>query len=241
MNSRRRRRSAASGAACHCRSAAALFGDQTGNRLPQHSGEPRGTRAAPAAIWPPRKPRTARSAISGTASPRIVSAGAAAAGRSVPPAPDRRSAPTGASASASTRRMPRPRTSISPAIVAGGAHDDDVAAARQLALIVGDKTRPGVNQPQAPDRICRNPTGRAAAPPAPSIATAVAWTQHASAGSRSRLRRQADQEPGAATGPSASRRFSAQMRPRCASTICFEIDRPSPECVPNFSPAGRSL
>ena len=29
--------------------------------------------------------------------------------------------------------------------------------------------------------------------------------------------------------------------PRCASTICFEIDRPRPEWVPNFSPAGRSL
>jgi hypothetical protein len=43
------------------------------------------------------------------------------------------------------------------------------------------------------------------------------------------------------TAPAASVRFSAQMRPRCASTICREIDRPSPEWVPNFSPAGRSL
>src|SRR4051794_9526019 len=35
--------------------------------------------------------------------------------------------------------------------------------------------------------------------------------------------------PWALTGPG---RFSAQMRPRCASMICFEIDRPNPEFWP---------
>src|SRR5450830_81435 len=35
--------------------------------------------------------------------------------------------------------------------------------------------------------------------------------------------------PSASDGPG---RFSAQMRPRCASMICFEIDRPNPEFWP---------
>ena len=38
---------------------------------------------------------------------------------------------------------------------------------------------------------------------------------------------------GASEGSSASTRFSAQMRPWCASTICFEIESPSPELWPN--------
>ena len=33
-------------------------------------------------------------------------------------------------------------------------------------------------------------------------------------------------------------RFSAVIWPRSASTICRLIDRPSPECWPNFSPFG---
>jgi hypothetical protein len=44
-----------------------------------------------------------------------------------------------------------------------------------------------------------------------------------------------------ATVPSAFLRFSAQIEPRCATTICCEIERPSPEWVPNFSPCGRSV
>ena len=32
------------------------------------------------------------------------------------------------------------------------------------------------------------------------------------------------------------RRFSAEICPRSASTICRLIDSPSPECWPNFSP-----
>src|SRR6202051_336129 len=36
--------------------------------------------------------------------------------------------------------------------------------------------------------------------------------------------------PSALSGPA---RFSAQMRPPWASTICFEIERPSPEFWPN--------
>ena len=38
-----------------------------------------------------------------------------------------------------------------------------------------------------------------------------------------------------------SMRFSAWIVPPCASTIWREIDSPSPEWVPNFSPLGRSL
>ncbi len=40
--------------------------------------------------------------------------------------------------------------------------------------------------------------------------------------------------------PSAALRFSARMRPPWASMICFEMDRPRPEWVPNFSSLGRS-
>jgi hypothetical protein len=43
------------------------------------------------------------------------------------------------------------------------------------------------------------------------------------------------------TQPSASRRFSAAMRPRSPSTIWREIDRPRPECWPKRSPRGRSV
>jgi len=44
-----------------------------------------------------------------------------------------------------------------------------------------------------------------------------------------------------ATRPEASRRLSAWMVPSWASTICLEIDRPRPECVPKRSPFGRSV
>ena len=37
-----------------------------------------------------------------------------------------------------------------------------------------------------------------------------------------------------------SARFSAQMRPPWAWTICLLMDRPRPEWVPNFSVCGRS-
>ena len=42
------------------------------------------------------------------------------------------------------------------------------------------------------------------------------------------------------TLPSASRRFSAAMRPRSPSTICRLMERPRPECLPKPSPCGRS-
>ena len=91
----------------------------------------------------------------------------------------------------------------------------------------------------APDRICRHRTARAAAPPRPSIATAVRVHQNELSAHVTSRRRQADRRSGRRSWRrSASLRFSAQIRPRCASTICFEIDSPSPECVPNFSPAG---
>ena len=57
--------------------------------------------------------------------------------------------------------------------------------------------------------------------------------------------RQADDEarPEDGRSPVASalpRRFSAQMRPLWASTICFEIDRPRPEFLPKLT-SGRSV
>ena len=42
------------------------------------------------------------------------------------------------------------------------------------------------------------------------------------------------------TRPLPSRRFSAEIWPCSASTICRLIDRPSPECCPKLSPFGRS-
>ena len=42
------------------------------------------------------------------------------------------------------------------------------------------------------------------------------------------------------TLPSASRRFSAAIRPRSPSTICLLMERPRPECLPKPSPCGRS-
>src|SRR4051794_16087484 len=42
------------------------------------------------------------------------------------------------------------------------------------------------------------------------------------------------------TRPAPSRRFSAEIWPCRASTICRLIDSPSPECCPNFSPVGLS-
>jgi len=43
------------------------------------------------------------------------------------------------------------------------------------------------------------------------------------------------------TCPSPSLRFSAQIRPRCASTIWREIDRPRPELRPKLVPLGREV
>ena len=135
------------------------------------------------------------------------------------------------------RTMPTPRTSIRPAIAAGAR--TTIRSPARRSTVWSSATR------RAPPSIRRSarsdlpaPDGPRSRTASPSIATAVAWTSsvaaHDCAGRRMQKR-------APMTAPSASLRFSAQIMPRCASTICFEIDRPRPECVPNFSPAGRSV
>ena len=91
-----------------------------------------------------------------------------------------------------------------------------------------------------PENFCRpavDPMFRAAANAWGAGALAVMLTgtgQDGLAGSRIQKR-------APIVAPLPPLRFSAQIMPRCASTICFEIESPSPECVPNFSPSGRSV
>ena len=216
-----------------------LFGDQRRKSAVVVLRAGRRERAAPGAISPPRRPRTARSRSAARQSRELSRSGAAAGARSGPPAPDPRSAPPAprqARPIAGCRaRAPRKARRSSPARAP--------AARRRAAAARSDRRRRDALRRQsaaAPDRICRNPTGRAAGPPARrsrrrSRAAGAALRVIGRCAGR-RIRKRAPP-----TRPAASWRFSAQIRPRCASTICFEIDRPRPECVPNFSPAGRSL
>ena len=89
------------------------------------------------------------SAITGSESPRIVSLrGCGQPLDLLRRAPDRRSARAAPRPAASTRMMPMPRTSISPAIVAGARTRMASPSRAQLALIVGDEPGAGVNQSQ---------------------------------------------------------------------------------------------
>ena len=123
----------------------------------------------------------------------------------------------------------------------GGAHDDRCTLSPQLALVVGDEAGTGVNQSQrqigfSGSRSAAQEHGTGAACRGDRHRSGVDEERPAHDSAGRRIRKRAPQ-----TAPVASVRFSAQTRPRCASTICFEIDSPRPEWVPNFSPAGRSV
>ena len=82
--------------------------------------------------------------------------------------------------------------------------------------------------------ICRRRTGRGSAPQdlRPGPRRRGCWPCAAGHGAGSRTTKRAPTmvgSPSASPGPA---RFSAQIRPPWASTICLEIDRPSPEFWP---------
>ena len=182
------------------------------------------------------------SAIDGTATPSTSSRRFRADARPRPTVRGRLSSASGAPATASTRRMPMPRTSIRPAIAAGAVPRARSPARRSSAWSSATRRAPASISRRARSDFPA-PDGPRSKTARPSIAMAVAWTRtgsrrdryrHTAAGSRT-------EKPAPMVAPFASLRFSAQIMPRCASTICFEIESPSPECVPNFSPSGRSV
>ena len=144
---------------------------------------------------------------------------------------------------------PRPRTSIKPASAAGGRSEQSSVAGGQLDTVVSDQAcKPnesgggGVDQRQRETRLA------AARRPADQQGTAA--DQHRRSMHRRRCglphfagRRTTKRAPrtaGGSSGVETLRRFSAHMRPACASTICLEIDRPSPEFWPKPC-SGRSV
>jgi hypothetical protein len=119
----------------------------------------------------------------------------------------------------------------------GCVHSDALSRAPQLDLIVGNKPCPGIDQSQRQIRFSgARPTTEKHGVSRDRDRGGMNQqrSRHDSAGSLIQKR-------APIVAPAASLRFSAQIMPRCASTICFEIESPSPEWVPNFSPSGRSL
>src|SRR6516165_9396223 len=114
---------------------------------------------------------------------------------------------------------------------------DLIVSTEQHGLIVGDQTGAAVDQAKGEIRF---PAARRTAE---QDSAAIDRNRggmneqavgHDPAGSRMQNR-------APVTAPSAFLWFSAQIEPRCATTICCEIERPSPEWVPNFSTCGRSV
>ena len=119
----------------------------------------------------------------------------------------------------------------------GCANNDEIPFTLQYGLIVGDQTGAAVDQAKGEIGF---PAARGTAE---QDSAAIDRNRggmneqavgHDPAGSRMQNR-------APVTAPSAFLWFSAQIEPRCATTICCEIERPSPEWVPNFSPCGRSV
>lgn len=119
----------------------------------------------------------------------------------------------------------------------GRANLDVIVSTEQHGLIVGDQTGAAVDQAKGEIRF---PAARRTAEQDSATidrnrgAMNEQAAGHDPAGSRMQNR-------APVTAPSAFLWFSAQIEPRCATTICCEIERPSPEWVPNFSPCGRSV
>ena len=127
------------------------------------------------------------------------------------------------------------------------------ARASSMHAVVG---RPGGRTATCPARAASSSASASRdlpQPDGPRISTARAPDQHRHEACDGRSpsampshRRQADDEARAEhrraprRGVGAAMRFSAQMRPRCASTICLEIERPRPEFWPKPC-SGRSV
>ena len=122
----------------------------------------------------------------------------------------------------------------------GRSRDEAAVINPQDGLVVGDQGPAGIDQAQRQVGLAR-PGGPPQQQPdaldhdASGVNQAV---RHGICG-QSSGRRTRNRAP--TTAPSEFRRFSAAIWPPRASTICLEIDRPSPEWVPNFSSLGRSL
>jgi len=110
-------------------------------------------------------------------------------------------------------------------------------ATEQQGLIVGDQPSAAVDQAKCQIRF---PAARGPAEhDGPTIDRNRGGMNEKAVGHDPAGSRMQNRAP--VTAPSAFLRFSAQIEPRCATTICCEIERPSPEWVPNFSPCGRSV
>ena len=130
---------------------------------------------------------------------------------------------------------------LDPAADGGGTGCDQSAfAAVQNRLVIGNQSGPHRHQLQSEARLARarGADDHHAAPRVGhrrSVDRQVAgWRRHTGRPTTKRA-------PSGSEVMSASvgRMFSAQITPPCASTICFEMASPSPECSPNW-PGGRS-
>jgi hypothetical protein len=122
------------------------------------------------------------------------------------------------------------------------AYQNSRSGAPQLGLVIGDKA--GTTIYQAKGKIgftCpRRPTEQQATAPDRDRGR-VNQCGRCQRGACQRDAGSLTEKRAPIVTPPLSLRFSAQIMPRCASTICFEIESPSPECVPNCSPSGRSV
>ena len=137
------------------------------------------------------------------------------------------------------RTMPTPRTSSSPASAAGAAASSRPPRCREDAR--GRRRRAGRAgrrraRREEPATTCRSPTRRGSARRArrrgPRSACTVAVAHAAGRRTVKRAPSTVGGAPGSVRRP---RAVLGDDRPRCASTICLEIDRPRPEFWPKAS------
>ena len=200
------------------------------------------------------RPRRARPPVAARRCPAISAAASVGSGRrSASAAPRSTTSPTTATASYGTRRMPSPRTSIRPASVSGA---DEPAGGRARLRHARGRRRPAGRRAGAvapawisasakprfararrpadqhrarTDQHCGGVDGRLLIHVAPDPRFARRRTVTSPAGAPRSARRAPS---GRRSGRGTPMRFSARMRPPCASTIWREIEGRGPEFCP---------
>ena len=192
-----------------------------------------------------KAPSSAATASRGSFTPSSSACRSAASGNRSASAPRSTTSPTTAHGSCGSRRIPTPRTSISPASASAGrtskrphapcrstrssptslANSKKPARAASMSSSAS-RDFPGTGRAANQHRARPDQDGR-------GVHRRVSCRHHVAG--RCTMKR-APITFGVASGAElagAAIRFSTQMAPPCASTICLEIDSPRPEFWPN--------
>ena len=204
---------------------------------PRLAASTRGRGSAPGGDRQPRQGDPSRTAVAGCPPAGIRSAGCA----EVDDQPDHRERLERNPPDAEPAHLEQAGELLRPAAPAAGRARLDMERGRRRPAARTATSRPAASSSAAPAATCRCPTAPRISTALAPTSTAVAWMvgeRRHIAGRRTMKR--APSTRGSSPSPPAAVRFSTQMRPPCASTICLEIDRPSPEFWPKPC-SGRSV